>query len=129
MAVIRNLTGLGTPPATASAIAGLIDNAVTAAGSSSQANAKLLGVLAGFHVTTGAGNSGIIFAPGVGSLAGHSPGDNGFITNTTGQTIIVYPPTGGKINNGTANAGVNLTTNQNAIWWTFDALNFFVLIV
>ena len=104
--------------------------ATQAVSGSSATDATLMAISSHFKIATSSSNQGCIFAPGNGSADGHNPGDGGFIVNTTGNTIKVYPPTGGTINGGTVTTGsVSLTTKQNAVWRCIDPLTFVMVVV
>lgn len=120
MAFKSRLTGSGLAPLQATEIAGAdIDNTVTATGSTSQANSYL--ILKPFTVfTTTAANTGARL-PAV-----LTAGDDGFIQNNGASTLFVYPPVGGKINNGTTDAKVDVATLKGAYFKCIDVLNFCV---
>jgi len=74
---------------------------VTAAGSV-LANAAALAE--GLNLVAGAdGTKGVILPAG-------RPGATVYVANPTGSTLKVYPPVNGTINNGSANASVNILT-------------------
>ncbi len=125
MTIKRNATGTGTSAAAAGALIGGVSNGVTAAaGTSSQATAALLPMVSNHIITTGASNSGVILPPGNGTTDGMTAGDWMTVANYTGNTIIVYPPAGGKLNNGTLNAGLSMTTGKTAIFSCIDGTGF-----
>lgn len=110
MARIKTLMGSGVAGVTASAIVGGSDLAITATGSSSQANSYLIGSTHSVSTVTAA-NTGVRLP------AESAPGDLFTITNLGASTLFVYPPTGGKINGGSANAKVDVATLKGAIVW------------
>ncbi len=116
-----------SPQSAGSIVGGWVTQAVSG---SSATDATLMAISSNFKIATSSSNQGCIFAPGNGSDDGYNSGDHGFIANTTGNTIKVYPPTGGTINGGTVTTGsVSLTTKQNAVWSCIDPLTFIVIIV
>lgn len=93
----------GTPAVQAIAITGgnSVNTAVSAAGTT-QGTATALG--AAFTIITTAGaSSGVILPQG-------QPGDRLMIYNSGANAVLVYPPTGAKINSGATNAGAALAT-------------------
>ena len=91
-----NMVALGMSTQLVSAI-NTLANTVTATGSSSQANSFAI-VDDVTIFTTAASNSGA-------RLPSTSlPGDDFTISNLDSNTMLVYPPVGGKINAGSANA-------------------------
>lgn len=112
-------TGLGTATGLANVLAaGTVSNTQTATGSSSQANSFAI-VDDVTIFTTAASNTGARLP------LGSSPGDVFFIANQDSNTMLVFPPTGGALNNGTVNTGsVNLTTKKCSIWISIDGTNY-----
>lgn len=90
---------------------GDIDGAITATGSSSQANSY--GLRATMNkVTAGGANTGVRLPSGVNAL---EAGDEIWVFNVSGAAVLVYPETGGQINDGAANASVSLADNAAAL--------------
>jgi hypothetical protein len=117
--------GSGVSAAAAGSLIGGVSNGATAgAGSSSQATAALLPMATTHIITTGAGNSGVIIPPGNGTTDGLQAGDWMRVANYTGNTIFVYPPVGGKLNNGSLNAGLSMTNGKVATFTSIDGTNF-----
>lgn len=118
----QNLTGLGIAPAAATYIVdGDVDNTVTATGSTSQANSYA--IIKSFTVfTTTAANTGARL-PAI-----LSAGDQGYIQNNGASTLFCYPPVGGVINGGSANAKVDIATLKGATFKSIDGLNFSVIV-
>lgn len=123
MTIKANVIHTGTAPANAGSIVGGMVTTTAAAGNAST-NATLLSISSNFLLTTGAGSSGVILPPGNGTADGLAAGDTITVFNQTGQTILVYPPLGGKLNNGSANAGLSMTNGKNAQFTCLDSLNF-----
>lgn len=73
-------------------------------------------------VTTVAAGEGVKLPdfPGIGPIVA--------VRNTDADTVVVYPPTGGSINLGAANAGVNLAQNKTGLFLpTGDGTYLFLL--
>lgn len=117
MAIARKLIGLGLPWGTAVGVVGNVDNNLTATGTT-QATALLVSNDINVLTTTAA-STGVILRSDL------SAGDTQEVVNYGAQTLTVYPPVGGKINNGSANAGVSVATNTSALYTSIDGLNFF----
>lgn len=89
------------------AVSPSVNAAVTAAGNSTQADATALTADVNVVTTATATTNGV-------RLPANRPvGDTMVVVNyDDGTSVIVYPSTGGKINNGSANAGVTLAINM-----------------
>lgn len=112
------MIGSGMAPALALAQAcGQVQNTQSATGSSSQANSFAIYEDVTIF-TTAASNSGARLPSGT------NPGDAFIISNNDTNTMLVYPPVGGVINNGTLNASVNLTTKKCGMWISIDGTNY-----
>lgn len=109
------------PPSTAQAILGDVDASVTATGSTSQSGSY--GIKASLtQVTTCSSGNGV-------RLPAANPGDEFVIANwSTGQTCLLYPPSGGKINGGSSDASVNIATAKTARAKCIDNLNYAVVV-
>ena len=125
MSIKKNAMGTGVPAAAASALVGGVNNGVTTPLGSTQAGAVLLPSVTSHVLTAGAGSTGVILPPGNGTTDSLVAGDWMAVANYSGQTIIVYPPLGGKLNNGTLNAGLSLTDKKVAQFFCIDGTNFF----
>lgn len=121
MSIKSKLTGVGTAPAQAQNITGTLVNSLTAAGSS-QGTALALGNDDYNIVTTTAASTGVILP------ATLSASDEMWVVNYGANTLSVYPPVGGKINNGSTNAAVSISANKNASFICIDGLNFIAAI-
>jgi len=116
MAIKVKLLGSGNAPLSAQAIGGTVTTNLTATGST-QATALL--VSDDFNVvTTTAASTGVVLP------ATLTAGDTIIVANYGANTLSVYPPVGGKINNGTLNAAVSITTLKNGEFVCIDGLNF-----
>ena len=98
MARIRDLMGTGHSGAAAKAIAGT-RGAVTAAGSSSQANGTLLSYETNFVTTAGGADSVVLPT----SAQGSQPGDEVVVFNNTSTSCNCYPG-GSETANGSTSA-------------------------
>ena len=106
-ASISELVQSGVNGKTAIVLAATGANTLTAAGTSSQANALLLAAKINI-VTTAAANSGVRLPPTISAQG--VPEHWVVVRNDGANAITVYPASGEKINNGSADAGVSLTT-------------------
>lgn len=94
---------------------GSIASGLTAAGST-QATALQLTEDTNIVGTTAA-STGVLVPP-------MDPTDTVTVANFGANALSVYPPVGGKINNGSANAAVSLPANKGAIITCIDGLNY-----
>lgn len=116
MSIRSRLTGSGLAPLPAQNIAGNVANSLTAAGTT-QGTALL--VTEELNVfTTVASSTGAILRSDLG------PGDEQEVANYGANALTVYPPVGGKIQNGSLNAGFSVGTNKTARFRSIDGLNF-----
>jgi len=100
---------IGLPPLTQQQL-GWTKASITAAGSTS-ANATACGAGANFFVMTATGSDGIRMNSAVPLLT------EIVVANTSGSNGVVYPPTGGKVNGGSTDAGETIGTTTVQIWW------------
>jgi len=101
--ISRNLTGTGLPPLAAQAIAGTVNDGLTAAGTT-QATALLIsGDLNVF--STVASGAGCILPVG-------GENDTYSIINDGANALLIYPPVGGTINGGAVNASASLAAGS-----------------
>jgi hypothetical protein len=83
--------------------------AVTAGTTQTQAGAtQLAGAIS--YVTTGNANDGVRLPTDI------ALGDVVYVVNSSGVSLNVYPATGGKINNGSANAAKALAANMSGAY-------------
>lgn len=104
MSIKRNVIGSGISPGAASVIIGGVNSDSVGAGTTS-ADATLLPLLTNHNIRTAANNSGVIIPPGNGTGDGMQPGDQMRVYNGDGNTLLLYPPAGAKLNDGTATTG------------------------
>lgn len=120
MPIKSDITGQGFTNVQAQVIAGSIATGLTALGTT-QANAAVCEGAINLFSTVAAGTGVVLGAPipaTIGSpvAAQHalsilSAGDSVMVINQGANTLNVYPPVGGKIDNGTANAAVTIAVN------------------
>ena len=127
MTVRQHVMSTGASAAHAGAVVGGVYTQPVSG--SSQTDATLMPLATHYYVTTSSSNQGCIIPPGNGSADAMQPGDWSTIFNNTANTIKIYPPVGGAINAGSANAAVSLTTHQKALFWMCDATNYALLVV
>lgn len=111
MTALKKLTGSGMAPLAATQINGDIDLGVTATGTT-QADAYILRAC-NTRFDTVAASTGAVLPIG-------APSDDYAVTNFGANTLNVYPPLGGKINNGAANAAVTIAANGMAYFLCVD---------
>lgn len=125
MTIKSKLTGSGFSAQQAINAAGTV--ITTEAGAGTTAPGATLLSLDDYHViSTGSNNSGVILPPGNGTGTGMSAGDQMSVINYTGNSLIVYPPLGGKANNGSANAGITISNGKSCDCYCIDNINFAV---
>lgn len=109
MPTLTNYLGTGNSPATAQASLGFLTNGLTATGSS---QGTALALPSDFSVfTTVAASTGAILPA---SSTQVNPTDVYFVVNHGANSLTVYPPTGGKVGNGSTNAGFAVAANKMA---------------
>ena len=110
MAIVKNLLGSGIAGGAAQSITGRASLAQTASGATLGAQTIINDIV---QYTSSTVNTGPTLP------ASAAPGDTYTIANASGNVIKVFPPTGGKINAGSANAA---TTQQALETATYIAL-------
>lgn len=125
MTITANLMGSGCPGPLARAIIGGWATTEVGAGTT-QATATLLSRGANHYIATAANNSGVILPPGTTATDKLSSGDIMVIFNADVNTLLLYPPLGGKINVGTTNASISIATLTGVEANCIDGLNFYV---
>ena len=121
MPIQKDLCGVGLVPAAAKYIAGDVETGVTATGSSSQANSYALKYAHTVFSTTAANTGARLRADLI-------AGDSGSVQNNGASTLFLYPPVGGSINGGSANAKVDVATLKGAHWMSTNGLDFSVIV-
>lgn len=100
------------PMSFANAICGFVSGGLGGSTTISQATAAICPNDSNVFTVGTAATCCILGAPAVGStLDMLNVGDEVYIANFTAFTLSVFPPVGGKINNGTLNAAITLATN------------------
>lgn len=117
MAIRSRLTGAGLAPLQAQNLTGNVNSALTATGASSQAAALLITEEMNVFSTVPS-NSGAILRSDLG------PGDEQEVANYGSNSLTVYPPVGGTIQNGSLNAGFSVAANKVARFRCINGLNF-----
>lgn len=115
-----NLIGSGIAPLAATNIAGTLTNTLTATGS---AQGDALAMRDDINiVTTAAASTGVILPSNT------QPSDVIVIANHGANSLSVYPPTGGKIANGSANAALALAATKTGIYISINGTDFAAVI-
>lgn len=104
---------VGISPITAQSIQG--DYATISAAGSGQSTAT---AFKNAYVNVTGGTGGIILAAG-------GVGDSQGVFNSSGSAITVYPPSGSKINQFSANTGVSLANNTYCEYFTVSGTQIF----
>lgn len=126
MTIKQHAMGSGVSAAAAGAVIGGVNSTIAGAGTVST-NATLIPITSFVWVKTAANNSGVILAPGNGTGDSLSAGDYTHIYNGDANTLLLYPPAGGMLNNGTATTGtVSIATHTGVTAYSLDGLNFWV---
>lgn len=114
-----NLMGSGCPALQAQASVGIVTPSATAAGNS---QGTALALPSDFVVfTTVAASTGTIL-PATGPQC--NLGDSFIVVNHGANTLSVYPPSGGKIANGSANAAFSVAASKTAYFTSIGGGNF-----
>lgn len=118
MATSNELLAVGIPAAAAPVVAAGTYAALTGAGTTIADAATIKSTIVN---ATGASNSGIKLP--VGDI-----GDTYRILNASANTLKLYPPTGGTLNAGSADAEISLTTKKAAIATAIGANAYMVIV-
>lgn len=108
MTTQQKLMGLGTAAALAAQIAGDITAGITAAGSTQATATPIYSDVN--VVSTTAASTGVLLP------SNRSAGDTVEVTNLGANALSVYPPTGGNIGTGAANAAFSIPVSKSAIF-------------
>jgi len=103
------LLGSGLPARAASAIAGDVQNTVTAAGTTQGTATTVYGD--NVIVTTCPASAGVVLS----TDSGFGPGDDVFVANQGANACLVYPPSGAQINALAVNAGFSVAAGKSAL--------------
>lgn len=115
MTTLRNQIGSGTAPQAAQADQGFITNSVNVTGSTSQGNQAFPSDFV--VVTTAPGSAGLTLPSNA------APTDSYVLVNHGGSACLVWPPSGGKIANGSANASFSVGATKVATFENLDGTN------
>lgn len=117
---MKAMVALGMPVETAKAIGGgsVVNNA-TAAGSASTDAYAIVANLTLF--TTVASSTGAILPATAEIYDAYEVGNGG------AQTLKIYPPSGGKINNGSADAAISVVAGKGAYLKRMDSVNWIAM--
>lgn len=111
-----NLIGSGIPPLAATNLTGITSAGLTATGSD---QAGALGIVDDISiVTTTAASTGVRLP------ANSQVADSFVIANHGANALAVYPPTGGKVANGSVNAALSVPATKTVICFSIDGTNF-----
>lgn len=108
---VQSMMGVGTPPSQAVAINGIVTSGLTAAGTTQANGTPIQTNYTGF--TTVASGTACVLP------AGAQPGDEYVVYNGGANALLVFPPVGGAIGTGSANASFSVPAAKGA--------NFFLL--
>ena len=126
MAIKAQLTGSGAAGGLAVAITGVPDTTVSGAGTT-HSDCTLLPLKPIIWVKTAANNSGVIIPPGNGSGDGMTPGDSMWVYIGDSNTLLLYPPLLGTLNDGTATTGtVSIPTKTSVEIICLSSTNYLV---
>lgn len=117
MAIKMKLMAAGLSALAATEVVGTVNSGLTAAGSG-QITALTLPLDDNIVFTTVGSSTGCIFGSGI-----YSAGDEVAIANHGANALSVYPASGGKIANGSANAAFTINTTKTAYFVCIDGLN------
>lgn len=127
MARQQQISALGIPANTASAIVGRVANTLTATGST-QADALALPADINRFTTTASGTGARLPALAANGQPGVRPGDEIIVINSGANALAVYPPIGGTINALSANTALSVAAGGRAQFTTIDGLAYFAIV-
>ena len=108
MTTQAKLTGLGIAPAAAAQVCGSITTGITALGSTQLTATSIYDDVN--VVSTAAASTGVILP------SNRSAGDTVEVVNLGANALSVYPPSGGNIGTGSANAAFSVPVSKSAIF-------------
>lgn len=115
MPKIATIMAAGNAAASAQAIVGYVSNSITATGST-QTDAYPIGASNTVFTTVAASTGGVL-------PSASSAGDRLFVTNLGANTLSIYPPVGGTINNLSANTAFSVATLKSCYFMSRDGTN------
>ena len=116
MALVKSINGSGNSGLSAQAIVGFVSSAQAATGASQGAQALPTSIVENTTSTS-------TYGPTLPATA--APGDRYWVANHSANSISVWPASGFKINNGTTDAALSLTTLKNAVFVSLGNGNWF----
>lgn len=126
MSIKQNLMGSGASAGLASSAVGGVNSGSVGAGTT-HSDFTLLPLTSVHWIKTAANNSGVGLPPGNGTTDGMAAGDYCTIYNDDANTLLLYPPLGGKLNGGTTTTGtVSIATKTSVTAISLDGLQFIV---
>ena len=122
MPIKQRVNGMGMNTPMANVIVGTVSAGLTAAGTT-QGTALTLTLEDNHIFTTVAAGTGAVIQAGQ-----YAPGDHIRVANYGANALAVYPASGGKISNGSANAAVSIPVNGEGIFTSINGTDWFSLI-
>ena len=119
MPTLSNLLGSGNSPLTCQASLGILSNNLTATGSN---QGTALAVPSDFCIFTTVGASTGTILPG--AVPTSNVTDVFIIVNHGASSLSVYPPSGGKIANGSTNAAFAVAANKTAYFYKISSTDY-----
>jgi hypothetical protein len=116
MALVKSINGSGNSGLSAQAIVGFVSKAQAATAAAQGGQALPTSVV---EYTTSTTNYGPTLP------ADAAPGDRYWVANNSANTIKVWPASGFKINGGSADAALSITTLKNAVFVSLGDGNWF----
>jgi hypothetical protein len=120
MASINDIAALGLSPQVANLIGESIKTGIAAAGNSQATAAQLTHTVNVIATATATSADGV-------KLPTASTGARCIVINKTAETLDVWPATGDKIENGSANAATTQATNVHITYYAVDGENWYKL--
>lgn len=116
MSLAKEMVAAGLHYVAAQAINGSVVTGITAGTTQTQAGATALTGTVNVVGTVAVANDGVI-------LPVVEKGDNIFVRNGGANTVKIYPPVGGAVNGGTANAAVTLAAGASTTFYYTSTIN------
>jgi hypothetical protein len=120
MAYINDIAALGLSPQVANLVGESIKTGIAAAGNSQATAAQLTHTVNVIATATGTSADGV-------KLPTAFTGARCVVINKSGETLDVWPATGDKIEDGSANAAVTQADNVNITYYAVDGENWYGL--
>lgn len=116
MTALKKLTGSGNAPLAATQINGDADLGIANAGAIATGSTQSTA----YTITACTTRFGTVAASTGAILPVGAPSDDYFLVNYGANSLTLYPPVGGSLNNGTINAGVAVAANASAFCVCID---------